>query len=162
MTKVVTVPLSYNVPRLMCSQHILCSAPPYCFLPPRQVRERDFGKVSGMEILQENAVYWVRSREKRGAMVPGSDCRAENYRDTQSTQAHLERGWKSVVRVYSHFYTKSSVIILCPHTTGNIAGCHLLSIWHSIPCKINASCSLPRILVQWYRGTESIFPLSSW
>lgn len=120
--KVLTVPLSYNVSRLVCSQRILCSVLLYRFLPPGQTREQEFGKVPRMEVLQENAVHWVRSGENRGAMVPGSDCRVENFRDTSYTSAFGERLKISNNRVFSHLSTKNSVIISCPHIIGNIAG----------------------------------------
>lgn len=91
----------------------------------------------------------MRSTEKRGAIVPGSNCRVESSRDTSYTSAFGERlEISNNLDFFSHFYTKSYVIFSGPHIIGNIAGCHLLSVWHSIPCKINASCSFPRILVQ--------------
>lgn len=62
-------------------------------------------------------------------MVPGSDCRAENYRDTDYTSAFGERlEISNNLDFFSHFYTKSSVMISGPHIIENIAGCHLLSV----------------------------------
>lgn len=46
-----------------------------------------------------------------------------------------------------------------PHTIENIAGCHLLSVWHGVYCKINAYRDISRILfaVIQLQRTESIF-----